>query len=300
MARNVLRCRCSKSDVLKKAIKKGSNHAIASFRKSWRFALGAGGDAAGLAVAFRYPRLPFWRLSWPLITKWRPQQIKEQIMNESIIGVSEPSVGTRINWGAIVAGSVLAFGFYLLFASLGTAVGLSISEHMGPSALHGVAIAWAFVSTAGAFFVGGLVASLLTTGENRVEATLHGAMVWALMLAFLVSLGVAGARSGFTAMIALANAAPSHGWETAARNAGVSPEQIDNLRRTMGTAAQNAHEPERQQELTDAAKRLGWYSFAGIWGSMIAAAVGALVGAGRTFRETAVTSTHSLISTRTS
>lgn len=205
-------------------------------------------------------------------------------MNESAPRVEDlASVGTRISWGAILAGTFLAAGVYFLLATLGGAVGLSISDRMNPTALHPGVIGWAFVTTAAALFVGGLVTSLYTVGENKTEAVMSGIIMWALLFTLLLVLSGVGIRSGFNAMVAIGNSTP--GWEAAAREAGVPADQIETWRRTAAAAVQN---PQNQQAVLDAAKRIGWYAFAGTWLSMLAAAAGALVGAGPTFRIVAV------------
>jgi len=74
-------------------------------------------------------------------------------------------------------------------------------------------------------------------------------------------------------------------WETGAREAGVPAEQIENWRRSQPASGDRAVQDARnQQELGNAATRISWYAFAGTWLSMLAAAAGALVGAGPTFR----------------
>jgi hypothetical protein len=45
------------------------------------------------------------------------------------------SVGTRMRWGAILAGGMLALGLYFLLGILGAAVGLSISDRLNPTTL---------------------------------------------------------------------------------------------------------------------------------------------------------------------
>jgi hypothetical protein len=201
-------------------------------------------------------------------------------MNETAPRVEDlASVGTRVSWGAILAGTFLAIGVYFLLATLGGAVGLAVSDRTSPEALSTGAVAWAFVTTVAALFVGGLVTSLYTVGENKTEAVMSGIIMWATLFTLLLVLSGAGVRSGFSAMAALDN--PARGWEAAAREAGVPADQIETWRRA-------AHDPQRQQATVDAAKRLGWYAFAGTWLSMLAAAGGALAGAGPTFRVVAV------------
>ena len=50
-------------------------------------------------------------------------------------------------------------------------------------------MAWAYLSTFIALFVGGMVTSLLTVGESKTEAVVHGVLMWALLLAGLYADG---------------------------------------------------------------------------------------------------------------
>ena len=188
------------------------------------------------------------------------------------------SVGTRVSWSAILAGTVLAMGVYFLLASLGAAVGLSAHSRMDPTTLRTGAIGWAFATTLSALFVGGLVSSLFTVGENRVEAVMSGIIVWSLVLASFLLLGAAGIHGGFQAMQGIASeSARSGSWEAGAKAAGVSAEQIDEWTRKQT-------ETRNPQVTAEAAARIGWYAFAGTWLSMLAAAAGACAGAGPRFR----------------
>ncbi len=206
------------------------------------------------------------------------------------------SVGTRISWGAICAGTLLALAVYFLLATLGSAVGLSISDRMNPTNLQTGAVIWAFLTTIVALFLGGLVTSQFTAGENKTEAVVSGIIMWALLFTMLLVLGGAGIRAGFNAMQGMANSAltpAASSWETAAREAGVPADQIEEWRRRQGESSDKAVQGSRnQQEVLDAATRISWYVFAGTWLSMLAAALGALVGAGPTFRLIAVHRPH--------
>jgi hypothetical protein len=201
------------------------------------------------------------------------------------------SVGTRVSWGAILAGTALALGVYFLLATLGAAVGLSTSDKMNPATLQNGAIVWAFLTTIVALFIGGLVTSVFTAGENKMEAVMSGVITWAVLFAFLLILGAAGVRAGFHSMQVMANnsqTAATQSWETAAREAGVPAEQIEDWRRKQPGSGDKAAQEARNQEALHAVTRISWYTFAGTWLSMLAAAVGALIGAGPTFRVVAV------------
>ena len=190
-------------------------------------------------------------------------------------------VRSRINWGAIAAGAALAIALSLLLSLLGSAIGLSINDNVSDRSLSIGAVVWAILVTAGSLFLGGFVASQLTTGENKVEGALYGLLVWALTFALLVTLLANLARTGFSAMLGIANnpvVAANTGTgntDDALRRVGVSQEQINQLR-----ANANVNDPANRQAIEENATRAAWYSFLGTLVSMLAAAIGGYVGAG--------------------
>ena len=127
--------------------------------------------------------------------------------------------------------------------------GISIHDRVAVNNLKTGTMAWAYITTFVALFVGGTVTSLLTVGENKAEAILHGVLMWALLLGILLTLGATGVKLGID-MAGLAN-------------------QVDVRSVTPDVQVQ-------AQASEDSAKRYAWYTFAGIWLSMIAAAAGAL------------------------
>jgi hypothetical protein len=222
------------------------------------------------------------------------QGVEEKIMADELT-IPRPqdvvvSVGTRISWGAIFAGALLALGLYSLFTVLGGAVGLSISDRMNPSTLKTGAIVWTLIILLVSIFVGGVVISQFTVGETKTEALLYGVIMWALLFAILAGLGAAGARAGIHAMAGMVNFAETttaQTWDKLAREAGVPADQIETWRRKTGAPERTNQEPQEghnQEATKEAATRIAWYTFGGTWASMIAAALGALVGAGPRFK----------------
>ena len=202
------------------------------------------------------------------------------------------SVGSRISWGAILAGAVLALALYSLLTILGGAVGLSISHRMNPSTLKVTAVVWTLVTMVASIFVGGVVTSQFTVGENKTEAMLYGVIMWAVLFGFLAAFSAAGVHSGFHALLGMANAesASTQRWDTLARAAGVPADQIDTWRHKLETPADRpeTRDSQNQEDSREAVTRIAWYAFMGTWISMIAAALGAVVGAGPRFKVVAV------------
>jgi hypothetical protein len=191
------------------------------------------------------------------------------------------SVGTRVSWGAIFGGGLVAFAIYLMLTTLGAAVGLTVSDRVNPGSLKTAAIVWGIVTLSAALFVGGVMTSLFTVGENKVEAVFYGVIMWAFLLGLLLVLGSIGIHSGLHGMVRMTHvdaSTPGTNWESGARDAGVPSALITDWRRKAGTA------PADHQETMEAATRAAWFAFAGIWISLVAAALGAWLGAGPTFR----------------
>lgn len=215
-------------------------------------------------------------------------------------------IRSRISWGAIIAGSVLALALYFLLTLLGGAIGLSISGRADARAMGTAAALWAIVVTALCLFVGGFVASQLTVGENKTEAAMYGLLVWAVVFAMLLWLMASGVRAGFNAMVGVATAGSAavgaaaqntsqEDWEEMARRAGISQQQIDDLRQKAkdapAQARQAVQDPSNQQRAESAAREAGeavtkasWYTFFGTLIAMLAAAMGGYRGAGATLR----------------
>jgi ABC-type transport system involved in multi-copper enzyme maturation permease subunit len=196
------------------------------------------------------------------------------------------SVGSRVSWAAILGGGLVSLALYFMFATLGAAVGLSVSDRVRPGSLQTGAVIWSVLTLCIALFVGGVMASLFTVGENKVESIFYGVIMWAFLLFVFLCMAAFGVGSGISGTVGLARVAQASGpeWEASAREAGVPSATIDEWRRKTAEAASKANDPQTQQELKAAATRVAWYAFGGTWLSMIAAAAGSWVGAGPTFR----------------
>lgn len=204
-------------------------------------------------------------------------------------------VRSRVSWGAIFAGAMVALALYFLLTLLGAAVGFSVGGHVRPQSLGTAAAVWAVLATVLCLFVGGYVTSQCSAGENRFEAVLYGIILWGVLFGMLLWLMASGVRSGFNAMVGMAqstqaitNDGSSSGWEEAARRAGVPQERIDEWRAkapdTADRARRAAEDPANQQAAADAATRVTWWAFLGTLMSMLASVAGAYIGSGPRFR----------------
>jgi ABC-type transport system involved in multi-copper enzyme maturation permease subunit len=192
------------------------------------------------------------------------------------------SVGSRISWGAILGGGFVAIAIYFMCTTAGAAVGMSLSDRTASETLQRSALIWSILTFCLAMLVGGLMTSLFTVGENKVEAIFCSVIMWGFVVTAFMLLGAAGAAAGMTGVIGYERATDAStraNLENAARNAGVP---------TTNDAAARANDPRTPEQIKEAAKKLSWYVFGGTWGSMIAAALGGWLGAGPTFRIVAV------------
>jgi len=192
------------------------------------------------------------------------------------------SVGSRLSWSAILGGAALALALNFLFIVLGSAVGLSIADRANPGTLLNGTIGWGLVTLAISLFAGGLLTPPFTIGENKGEGVVHGIIMWGVFVVVLMLLGGMGVRTGVSGLWASAHyGSDSQAWEALARQAGVPADQIDGWRKQSSSSQKSDQTTQTTQE---ASSRVAWYVFGGAWGSMIAAALGAWIGAGKVFR----------------
>jgi len=231
--------------------------------------------------------------------------------NRHTVGIEDlAAVRSRISWGSIVAGSVLALALYFLLTLLGGAIGFSVSDKFEGRNIGMGAAVYAIVVTALCLFAGGFLASQLTAGENRREAAIYGLLVWAVVFAMLLWLMATGVRAGFNTMVGVATAGSSVAnataqntsqadFEEAARRAGYNQQQIDTFKQSIKNApadakaaaddpATKAQAEQRAREAGEVATRVTWWSFFGTLVSMLAAGAGGYLGAGPGFRLFAV------------
>lgn len=201
-------------------------------------------------------------------------------------------VRSRISWGAIFAGAVVALATYFLLTLLGGAIGLTVSDDVRSDTLGTGAAIWAILATAAALFLGGWVTSQCVAGENKREAVIYGIIMWGVVFAMILWLVASGVRSGFGAMVGVANAAGTAAsdtnWETAAQRAGIPSERIAEWRETAANAPEQAraavNDPANREAARDDATKVTWWTLLGTLLSMAAAVIGAVVGAGPSFR----------------
>lgn len=209
-------------------------------------------------------------------------------------------VQSRVSWGAIFAGAVVALATYFLLTLLGAAIGLAVGDDVRTNSLGTGAAIWAILATALALFAGGWVVSQCVAGENKREAVIYGIILWGVVFAMILWLVASGVRAGFGTMIGVANAAGSAAsdtdWESAAQRAGIPSDRIAEWRRSAADAPAQvraaANDPANREAVRDNAAQVAWWTLLGTVLSMAAAVIGAVVGAGPSFRLLAATPDH--------
>jgi len=177
-------------------------------------------------------------------------------------------VRSRVSWGAILAGAMVALAVFYLLSLLGAAIGISMTGTNWEERLGVGAVVWATVSVLIALFLGGWVASQLAVGENKLEAAIYGVILWGTVFTVLLVLSLNTVSLGFTGIVTL----------------GSNPEVVKAARDAMPNPEKLATETreELRQKADDQTKRAAWWAFGGILLSMIAAVGGAVAGAGPT------------------
>jgi hypothetical protein len=149
-----------------------------------------------------------------------------------------PPVGPRVRWSGVMSGVILALGIVLLLTALGLAIGITAvgdprAATAGTATGLGIGAGfWAALTLLVAYFLGGLVSTMVTDRPDRGGALVHGALVWTLASGFLLWLlgqgislgasGLLGALSGLTHTAASAVSATVAGGGDLAHQLGLT------------------------------------------------------------------------------
>jgi len=185
-------------------------------------------------------------------------------------------VGSRVSWGAIAAGAAIALTVNAILWMGGLAIGISVVDRVSGRMLTVWSAIWLLVSTLIAMFLGGLVVSRVTTGEDKTEAVLYGVILWGFMA--VCSLALAGAGLGTGAQ--LASLRPLSGSDPWLNNDNYREMQLSDAQVEKAEAIKSrARESAGDLHPTAAA----WWAFTTLVLSLGAAVGGSLLGAGPEF-----------------
>lgn len=123
--------------------------------------------------------------------------------------LAEPAKSTRLSWGGVVGGLLVAIAVWIALSVLGLAVNLSALDPTDPAALQGIGVAaglWSLVVWIVALFAGGVVAGHAAGIVERRRGALHGIVLWSL--ATMLSMFVVADALRAVAIGALMTTAP--------------------------------------------------------------------------------------------
>jgi hypothetical protein len=113
---------------------------------------------------------------------------------------TRPGVLSRVSWGAVFAGLVIATALQVTLTVLGAAIGLTALDGPDSAKAFGIGAAiWALLVPLVTLYVGGMTAGRLANARDRGDNFVHGALVWALSLllaAYLVGTGASKILGG--------------------------------------------------------------------------------------------------------
>jgi hypothetical protein len=213
------------------------------------------------------------------------------------------AVKSRVSWGALAAGAMVALTIYIVLTLLGLGLGVEAvsrgaDRRLGPgTAIYSIAVLLL------AMFFGGWATSRLAVGESRTEAVLYGLILWGVLFLGMVWLLGAGLRTGFGAVVGAVSgvyAADGEGRvdvDRVARDlkrAGVDEATVEKYRRlyervrddpaaAADVGREMGEDPEVRRAASQAAqgaRQATWWALLGIFTSLAAVIFGSLVGAG--------------------
>jgi hypothetical protein len=122
--------------------------------------------------------------------------------------------GTKVSWGGIFGGVLVAVGLLFLLAALGVAVGITAADpgETQASTLGAGAGIWTGLSLLIALFVGGMVSTRIGAITDRTTGFFEGALVWVvsiLAVVYFASSGVSLIAGGATRLVGGATQAAS-------------------------------------------------------------------------------------------
>lgn len=194
------------------------------------------------------------------------------------------SMGSRIRWGAVLAGFFVTLASSLALTALGVALTLSLANVMSPEALRIFAGVWIMLTLLASLFVGGIIISRMTVGESDVmEPSVYGTLLWALTFVVLPLLPFAGTDIGYGSL----NAQPQ---QPQAQQAATAQPTTAETEQQLSDAGLNAEEAETVAQMAHPggtvsswmsgnATEAAWLTFAAILISLGAAIGGSLLGA---------------------
>lgn len=123
---------------------------------------------------------------------------------QGVTAASSVQQGSRIAWGGVWSGLLVAVGVFLLLSVLGLAIGVSAadvdpSQDSNAKSLGIGAAVWSGLTLLISLFIGGMVATRTGMVYDRASGMIEGVLVWVLaiiLLIYLASSGISMLTSG--------------------------------------------------------------------------------------------------------
>jgi hypothetical protein len=164
----------------------------------------------------------------------------------------------RVRWGPIFGGIAIAIAAQLMLSALGVAIGLTVGAAGADATTIGWSVGiWSIISLLIALFIGGWVMARTCGPMNKKTALLNGAILWATTIAISSWLLASGVSGTFGIVAANANMV----------NQMTVPSDMQNVT------------PAEAQALVGELAQAGWSFLFGSLLGLIAAMIGASVGA---------------------
>src|SRR3954464_718110 len=205
------------------------------------------------------------------------------------------SVRSRVSWGAIAAGAMVALAIYFFLTLLGVALGIEAAARGRDTNLGFGTALYAIFSLLLSMFFGGWAVSRLAVGETKLEAVLYGILLWGVLFTGMLWLVGNGIRVGFVALVGTASGAYTNDegqvdygrLGDALKQAGVDQATADKAVSEMRKVQSDpnalpgvARENIDPATATRVARTAAWYSLLGVVISMSTVILGSLIGSG--------------------
>lgn len=183
-------------------------------------------------------------------------------MEHSEVTRRNVAVGSRISWGAIIAGAFLALVVNIMLLSLGSGIGFTVydpgqGDELGMGSLIGGGI-YTILVVCVSLFVGGFVASRLAGTRSIGVAGLHGLCTWALVTtfaSFMVVTGIGNAVGAAFSLVGQGLGGAAQAGFSMVEGMDVDMEALQGeVRKTMEQTGKPELDPERLEGRAEKAK----------------------------------------------
>lgn len=189
------------------------------------------------------------------------------------IVVKPTSLGSRVRWGAVLAGVVITLASSLALTVLGAALALCLANVLSADNLKVFIGVWASIALLASLFVGGMIISRLTVGETEVlEPSVYGVLLWSVIFVLIPLLPMSSSNIGFGSMSPTGSTSIDLNADEL-KEAGLTDEQSATISKMVSQT------PSVGALVTNNATEIAWLTFAGIILSLAAAVGGAIIGA---------------------